>query len=343
MTDDAIDLVPVLKHLHAGRPLDTDQARDVFEAMMSGSVGEAQIAAILTLMTTRVPEPDELVGAAKVMRHHVTAVPTSIDADRILDTCGTGGAPKTFNVSTAASIIAAAAGVPTAKHGNRSRTGRGSAELLEALGIDINASPDVQARCLDEAGICFSFAIRHHPATAHVAPVRRALGFPTIFNLLGPLTNPAGAGRQLMGVWDPRFAGVMAEALARLGSVRALVLHSHDGLDELSISAPTDVWHVDGGSVRQDTVDPEGVGLPVHDRQDVTARDLDHAVELVRGVLDGSQHGAPRDMVLFNAAGAMLAGGACDDLASGVALGASLVDSGRARETLERLAQTSRG
>ena len=185
---------------------------------MTGTAHHAEMGALLALLATRLPTVDELVGAAGVMREKVDPLETGIPADQLLDTAGTGGAPKTFNVSTAAAIVAAAAGVKVAKHGNRSRTGRGSAEVLDALGVDVDAGRDVQRQCLEQAGVAFCFAIHHHPAAKHAMPVRKALGFPTIFNLLGPLTSPAGAGRQIMGVYDDRFVRPIAETHARLSN-----------------------------------------------------------------------------------------------------------------------------
>lgn len=331
------DPTPTLQSLLRGDRLTRDDSKLLFEAMMTGGVEESQIAAVLTLLAVRDPDPDELAGAAEIMRRHVTAIPTDIDPNIMLDTAGTGGAPKTFNVSTAAAIVAAASGTPVAKHGNRSRTGRGSAEVLENLGINIHASPDVQATCLKEVGTCFCFAIHHHPATQFVVPVRRALGFPTIFNLLGPLTNPAGAKRQLLGVWDRRFGPLMAEALIRLGSIRAIVAHADDGLDEISISAPTTLWHVEDGVVREERICPEDFGLSTHPIESVIARDLEHATSMIQSILNGTEHGGPRDMVLINAGAAMLAAGSVSTLSEGVSVAADTIDSGAALETLTEL------
>lgn len=309
---------------------------------MSGSAHHAEIGALLALLATRLPTVDELVGAANAMREQVDRVPSTLPGERLLDTAGTGGAPKTFNVSTAAAIVAAAAGARVAKHGNRSRTGRGSAEVLAALGVNVDAPRAVQARCLDELGVCFCFAIHHHPAARHAMPVRKALGFPTIFNLLGPLTNPAGARRQLMGVYDRRFVRPIAEALGRLGAVRALVVHSDDGLDELSIGAPTLVADLDRGEVRQRTIDARQLGLRTVPSASLAARDLDHAAALVRGVLDGTQRGPHRDMTLLGAAGALVAAGEASDFAEGVAKAAAAIDEGRALRVLAGMIELSR-
>lgn len=341
--DQDADLTPFLRILLSGRSLTEEESASAFDSMMSGRVHHGEMGALLALLATRIPTTDELVGAARVMRRNVTTIETTCPSSEILDTAGTGGAPKTFNVSTAAAIVAAGAGVIVAKHGNRSRTGRGSAEALQAIGVDVDAGPDIQAACLEEAGICFCFAIHHHPATRHVMPVRKALGVPTIFNLLGPLTNPAGAGRQVMGVYDDCFLDVIAETLGRLGTRHAVVVHSEDGLDECSISAPTTIVQIRDGVIDRSTVAPEDVGLRTVDRASVTARDLDHAVELVRGVISGELDGPPRDMTVLNSAVALLASDRCESIADGVELAIESIDSGRAAETLQRLVRCSGG
>jgi len=340
-TSDAFDPTLVFAALLRGERLNRDDTKQLFEAMMTGQVQESQIASILTMLAMRDLDPEELAGAAEIMRRHVTPIPTTIDPDTMLDTAGTGGAPKTFNVSTAAAIVAAAAGTPVAKHGNRSRTGRGSAEVLQKLGVNIDASPDTQAACLKQAGTCFCFAIHHHPATRFVVPVRRSLGFPTIFNLLGPLTNPGGARRQLLGVWDRHAGPLLAETLVRLGSIRAIVAHSEDGLDEISISAPTTLWHVEDGTVHEEQVCPEDVGLRTHPIEAVTVDGLDEATTMIRSVLDGTEQGPPRDMVLINAGGAILAAGGVCSLSEGVQTARDVIDQGAAMATLNTLGTVS--
>lgn len=335
------DLTPTLKWLLAGHTLSAAQTTEAFEAMMTGRVHHGEMGALLALLAMRTPTADEILGAARVMREHVDAVETTRDRSRIVDTAGTGGAPKTFNVSTAAAVIAAAAGATVAKHGNRSRTGRGSAEVLQQLGVNVDADRTVQARCLEEIGVCFCFAIHHHPATRHVMPVRLALGFPTIFNLLGPLTNPAGAGRQIMGVYDARFLRPIAEAHAALGTQRAVVVHSEDGLDEISISAPTRVLHVGDGDIREEVITPEAVGLERAPFESVVANDLEEAAMLVSGVLDGSVAGAPRDMTLLNTAGTLIASGLTDDFLGGVEMARQTIGSGAAAERLAQLVELS--
>lgn len=342
-TPDAFDPTPTFAALLQGQRLDRSSTNAVFEAMMTGSISEPQIASILAMLAMRELDPEELTGAAEIMARHVTPIPTTIDPNDLLDTAGTGGAPKTFNVSTAAALVAAAAGTPVAKHGNRSRTGRGSAEVLQALGINIDASPEIQARCLDQAGTCFCFAIHHHPATRFVMPVRRALGFPTIFNLLGPLTNPAGARRQLLGVWDRRFGPLLAETLIRRGSIRAIVAHSDDGLDEISISAPTTLWHVEDGAVREEQICPEDVGLTTCPIESVTVGGLEAAADVIRAILDGRERGGFRDMVLINAGAAMLAAGSVTSVSEGIQAASEVIDCGAALETLNRLGEVSRG
>lgn len=335
------DLTPYLQHLLAGGTLPQAEARSAFEAIMTGTAHHAEMGALLALLATRVPSVDELVGAAGVMREKVDRLDTGVPAEELLDTAGTGGAPKVFNVSTAAAIVAASAGVKVAKHGNRSRTGRGSAEVLAMLGVDVDAGREVQKRCLEETGVAFCFAIHHHPAAKHAMPVRKALGFPTIFNLLGPLTNPAGAGRQIMGVYADRFVRPVAEAHARLGSVRALVFHAADGLDEFSIGAPTHVADVRDGVVEEYEIDASTLGLRSATFEELQVRDLEHAATLVREILDGSESGPARDMTMLNAAAALVAAGRADSFEIGVGMAGQTIDSGAAAATLAALVESS--
>lgn len=337
------DLTPHLKTLLGGKPLDESAAQAAFEAIASGHSTEAEMGAFLALLATRMPTVDEIVGAAKVMRANVARVPCSTDPRDVVDTAGTGGAPKTFNVSTLAAVVAAASGAKVAKHGNRSRTGRGSAEVLEKLGVDVNASLEHQARCIDEANICFCFAIHHHPAARHVLPVRRALGVPTLFNLLGPLTNPAGAGRQVMGVYAGHFVRPIAEALVRLGSMHALVLHSDDGLDEISIGAPTRVAEVRDGRVSEWSIDPRKLGLERSDPTELAPHSLDEAAALFTNILTGEERGARRAMVLVNAAAALYVGGIADSIETGIGIAAESIDFGKALATFEMLRARSNG
>ncbi|MDG2029723.1 MAG: anthranilate phosphoribosyltransferase [Phycisphaerales bacterium] len=328
-------------HLLEGESLPEAQTASAFEAIMTGQSDHAEVGALLALMATRLPTVEELVGAARVMRDKVDRLELGIPADQLLDTAGTGGAPKTFNVSTAAAIVAAASGAKVAKHGNRSRTGRGSAEVLDALGVNVDAGREIQKSCMEAANVCFCFAIHHHPAAKHAMPVRKALGFPTLFNLLGPLTNPAGAGRQVMGVYRPEFVRPVAEALSRLDSVRALVMHSDEGLDEFSLGAPSTVAQVDSGKVTEYRVDPVEMGLRPTPYQQLQARDLDHAVELVKTVLSGENRGPERDIVLLNAAAAIYAADGADSLESALEVAAQSIDFGTAMQTLDNLVEAS--
>src|SRR3954452_20088425 len=253
-------LTEAIDALAARRDLSSEQTAGVLAEIMAGNASEAEIAAVLIALRTKGETIDELVGLATTMR--LLATPVAARRDDLIDTAGTGGGRPTFNVSTTAALIAAGAGCAVAKHGNRSATGlSGSADLLEALGVRIDLTPQAVARCIDEAGFGFMFAPAHHGATRHVIPVRKELAVRTIFNFLGPLTNPAGATRQVIGVSDPRYLETLARALARLGTRRALVVSSADGLDEMSTSDTTRVVEVDGNGVRAYELTPETVGL----------------------------------------------------------------------------------
>jgi len=334
----------IIAQLVAGAPLAREQARSAFEIVLVGDADDAQIAALLALIQRNGISAEALIGAAQAMRQHAARVPARDDLGPIVDTCGTGGAQKTFNISTCAAVVAASCGDPStirvAKHGNRSRTGRGSAEVIEQLGVNIDASPETQARCLDDAGICFSFAIRHHPAARHAAGPRAALGFPTIFNLLGPLTNPAGARRQVLGVFDAAYVDLMAEALLALGAERAMVLHSFDGLDELTTTDRTRIAHVEGGCVRAEEFDPAPLGLPRPSIDDLRARDLDDAVALFASILDGEK-GPARDMVVLNAAATLVVAGVAATIAEGVTTAQEAIDRGASKRTLDALCRQS--
>jgi anthranilate phosphoribosyltransferase len=343
-----MDAKSALAHLSSGSPLDESLARGFFSELLAGRLTEPQIGAALGMIAVRGPTVDELVGAGRVMREHVTPVPLPAGySGPVLDTCGTGGTPKTFNISTAAAIVAAAATrrvrgtMLVAKHGNRSRSGRGSAEVLEALGVKVDASPEVQTRCLERVGVCFCFAVHHHPAMKHAAAARRDLGFPTIFNLLGPLTNPARADRQVMGVFADRYVEPMAEALRRLGATRAMVLHSRDGMDEISVSAPTRIAEVTPAGTRVWELDPAALGIPKHPRSALEVSTLPEAADAVRDVLAGKQ-GAKRDAVLLAAGASLVVTGVRGDWPSALAEAVEAVDSGDSARILAELAETSR-
>lgn len=335
-----------------GEPFSEAEAEAVFEQILSGRFDDAQIAGLLTLMEKRGVAAAELIGAARVMRRYVTRVPVAASAVEtvVLDTCGTGGGTKTFNVSTAAALVVAGASphhsgggkrIIVAKHGNRSRTGRGSAEVLAALDVNVDASPAVQARCLAEAGVCFCFAIHHHPATKFAAPARKALGFPTIFNLLGPLTNPAGASRQLIGTYSTERVELLAGALAGLGAESAIVVHGHSGMDEISTTGPTRMARVERGQVSVSDFAPETVGVRMASLPDLVAQSVEHGAEMIRGVLAGKP-GPARDIVVLNAAAALMVAGTAADWKAGIAASANAIDNGRAAKALEQLAALTR-
>ncbi len=343
----------MLAELVSGRTLSESGAESAFETLLAGGMDAAQIGAMLALVQARGASVDELVGAARAMRRHVTRVPIEPGSGEVLlDTCGTGGAPKTFNISTAAALVIAgatpdvgAAGVRrvlVAKHGNRSRSGRGSAEVLAALRVNVDASAEVQARCLREAGVCFSFAIHHHPAVRHAAGARRSLGFATVFNVLGPLTNPAGAQRQLIGVYAPELVERVAGALARLGAVRAVVAHG-EGMDELCTHGSTLLAHVERGAVRPERVEARALGLTGASPGELSARDVDDSAAMVRAAIGAGSDGArgARDIVVLNAAAGLVAAQAARDLAQGIVIARQSIESGSAARALERLIQIS--
>jgi anthranilate phosphoribosyltransferase len=344
-----MDAKPFLHRLIHGESLTEQESSTLFGALLGGELDEPTMSAILALLAARGPTVDELTGAARVMRAHVTRVPFTPGADeRLIDTCGTGGAPKTFNVSTAAAIIAASAQgkvrVVVAKHGNRSRTGRGSAEVLMGLGVRVDATPQVQARCLQEAGVCFCFAIHHHPAMRHAAAVRKALGVPTIFNALGPLTNPAGADRQLIGVYDEKLVDLLAHTLVRLGAARAMVVHGLDGLDELTTTTKTHTAWVTDGQVQRVLVNAAVLGVDRASLASLGVDSLEESVAAVRGVLsvDADHTLSPkREIAVLNAAAALVVGEAAASLEEGMAQAREAIDSGRAARTLETLVKVS--
>jgi len=324
----------------SGTDLSAEQAQAVLAEIMAGDVGEAQTAAFLIALRSKGETVDELTGLARTMRE--LAVPVEVGRDDLLDTAGTGGGRLTFNVSTTAAFVAAGAGCCVAKHGNRSATSRsGSADLLEALGARIDLDPAGVARCIAEVGFGFMFAPAHHRATRHVVPVRKELGVRTIFNFLGPLTNPAGATRQLIGVVDPAYMELIAGALARLGARHALVVSSRDGLDELSISAETQVIEVTPESTRAYSVSPEDVGLARGDHDDLRGGTPEENAAITRAVLEGEQ-GPRRALVAFNAGAALMVAGRAATLAEGVRLAEQTLDSGAALNSMERFVSKTR-
>ena len=328
-------LTRAIDEVASGSHLTADHASAVLDEVMEGRAGEVQTAAFLIALRAKGETVAELVGLARTMRRLAAAV--DVPRDDLVDTAGTGGGPSTFNISTAAALVAAGAGCAVAKHGNRSSTSRsGSADLLEALGVRIELDSDAIARCIDEVGFGFMFAPRHHAAMKHVVPVRKELGVRTIFNFLGPLTNPAGASRQLLGVSDRRYQETIAEALVGLGCERALVVCSDDGVDELSVAGRTRVVEVVDGGTDEWFVTPEDLGMPRVDLTAIAGGAPDHNADVVRGVLAG-EPGPARDVVVLNAGAAILAAGAAHDLAAGVERATEAVDSGAAEGVLGRL------
>jgi anthranilate phosphoribosyltransferase len=320
--------------LAGGHDLTLDQASAVLSEIMRGNASEVQIAAFLIALRTKGETVSELAGLARTMR--TLATPVRVQRRDLLDTAGTGGGRRTFNVSTTAALIAAGAGCTVAKHGNRSATGlSGSADVLEALGARIDLNPLAVARCIDEVGFGFMFAPAHHQATRYVVKVRGELAVRTIFNFLGPLTNPAGATRQLIGVSDPAYLETMAGALALLGTEHALLVSSHDQLDELSISAPTHVFEVTPDEVRSYDVTPEDVGLVRAAADLVPGGDPAQNAETTRRILAG-EPGAARDLAVLNGGAAIYAGAGAPTLVEGVRAAERAIDSGAAAQALER-------
>jgi anthranilate phosphoribosyltransferase len=325
----AIDAVASGDHLTA------DHASAVLAEIMAGRSSEVQTGAFLIALRAKGETVPELVGLARTMRE--LAIPVETGRDDLVDTAGTGGGPSTFNVSTTAALVAAGAGCAVAKHGNRSNTSRsGSADLLEALGVGIDLTPDQVARSIEQTGFGFMFAPAHHKAMAHVVPVRKELAVRTIFNFLGPLTNPAGAGRQVIGVADRRYQESIAEALVGLGSERALVVSGDDGLDEVTITGPTRMIEVLDGGTREVIVAPGDFGIETADLSEVEGGTPEQNAEMTRAVLAGEA--SPRtDLVLLNAAAAIQVGGRAGDLAEAVELARRSIESGAAAQVLSRL------
>jgi anthranilate phosphoribosyltransferase len=323
----------------SGDHLTSDHAAAVLAEIMEGRTDEIQTGAFLIALRAKGETVPELVGLARTMRLLAAAVETL--REDLVDTAGTGGGPSTFNVSTTAALVAAGAGCAIAKHGNRSNTSRcGSADLLEALGVNIELDAAQVSQCIDEIGFGFMFAPRHHAAMANVAPARKALGVRTIFNFLGPLTNPAGAERQLLGVADRHYQETIAEALVGLGSVRAMVVAAEDGVDELSISARTRVIEVVDGRTEEWFVEPGEFGLGAAELDRVAGGSPEENAAASRAVLAG-ESGARRDLVVLNAGAAIHVGGLAGSLGEGVEKAAAAIDSGAAEELLDRLVATT--
>lgn len=331
----------VLRKAAAGEPLTEGEAERALETIMEGTVPPAATAALLTALRVRGESVSEIVGFARAMRRFAAKVDAPED---VVDTCGTGGDAKgTINVSTAAAFVARGAGVTIAKHGNRAATSlAGSADVLEALGAEIELEPEQVGKCIRETGIGFMFARTHHPAMKFVAPVRAELPFRTVFNLLGPLTNPAGARRQVVGVFAGSYVQPVAEALRDLGAEKALVVHGMDGMDEITVTGKTLIVEVEEGDTREYEISPEDLGLAPHAPDGLLGGDAHLNARILRDVLRGEERGAARDIVLLNAGAAVYVSGKAQDLEEGLRLAEESIGSGAAIGSLEDFVHTTR-
>jgi anthranilate phosphoribosyltransferase len=327
---------PLLK----GESLSFEQATELLDVIFDGEVPEAQVAAFLTAMRIKGATAPELAGLAKSLRNHAVAV--KVDVDSLVDTCGTGGgAIKTSNISTASAIVAAGAGVYVAKHGNRGITSKcGSADVLEQLGVKIGPGPEIVAECIKEAHIGFMFAPMFHPAMKYVQPIRKSLGFRTVFNILGPLANPANAQRQVLGVADESLMQLVAEALKLLGTRFAMVVHGK-GMDEISTVTTTKILELKEGQIASKELDPEELGIGLADMEDLRVSDAKTSAKVLRDILSGKEGGPRKDIVVLNAAAAIIAGGLADNFTSAIKSAQTSVSDGGALACLEKLIEIS--
>ncbi len=330
---------PFVSRVSTGKPLSRDEAREAFDVIMSGEATPAQIGAFLMALRVRGEAVDEIAGAVEVMRAKMIRVSAPADA---VDVVGTGGdGAGSYNISTCAAFIVAGASVPVAKHGNRALSSKsGAADVLAALGVKLDLTPEKISECIHEAGIGFMFAPNHHSAMKHVGPVRVELGIRTIFNILGPLSNPAGVKRMMVGVFAPTWVEPIANALATLGTEHAWVVHGSDGLDEITGTGRTFAAEVKNGTVRVFDIHPEELGLVCCSAEDLKGGDASVNAEALRGVLAGVE-GAYRDVSVLNAAAGLVVAGKAETLADGVVLARRSIDSGAARERLEKLVKVS--
>ena len=329
----AIDILSRYGHLQA------EQAEAVMQQIMSGGASEAQIGAYLMALRMKGETTDEITGSARAMRDAASKVPTTVETD-LLDTCGTGGDRSgSFNISTTVAFVAAGAGIPVAKHGNRAATSKcGSADVLAELGVNLDLSPEQVGRCVDEVGIGFLFAVKLHPAMRYAIGPRRELGIRTIFNILGPLTNPAGAQRQLMGVFAADLTDLLAHVLAALGTKSAMVVSGYGGLDELTVTGPNRISYLrEDGAIEHRDLDPTELGFSTASINALKGDDAPTNAAILRGVLDGSETGAKRDIVLLNAGAAIVAAGKASSIADGVDIARDSIDSGAAVSKLDHL------
>jgi len=324
------------------RDLDGESMRAVMRAVMTGECTPAQIAGFLVALRMKEETVEEIAAAAEVMRD--LAVRVEVGKDHLVDTCGTGGdGANTFNISTTAALVAAAAGARVAKHGNRSVSGKsGSADVLEAAGVKLDLAPEQIARCIDEIGIGFMFAPLHHGAMKHALGPRRELGVRTLFNILGPLTNPAGAPNQVVGVYSDAWRGKLARVLQKLGSTHVIVVHSEDGMDEISVSAPTRITELQDGELKDYSITPEQFGLRRAAKPDLAVQDTNDSLKLMYSVLD-NRDSAARDIVILNAGAAVYTAGVAENLEAGVMLSSRAIESGAARARLAQLVELTNG
>jgi anthranilate phosphoribosyltransferase len=335
-------VLAAIKKLAHGGTLSAEEAAGAFGDVMRGEATPAQVAALLTALRVKGEHADEVAGAARALREAMVRLPATAP-DTLVDTCGTGGGTvTTFNISTAAAFVAAGAGARIAKHGNRSFTSRsGSADVLEALGVRIDVTADVMAAALEQAGIVFMFAPLMHPAMRHVGPVRRELAIPTVMNIVGPLANPAGAGRQVVGVADAARIPLIAGALQALGTVHALVVHGEPGLDEVSPLGPTKVVEVVKGRRKNWTIDPTAFGFGGVRLEDLAGGEPADNAAIIEEILGGGGPRGARAAVVLNAAAALYVGGQARDFAQGVALATRAIDDGSGKAALERLRKST--
>ena len=335
MSDSREKFKDILGKVAGGDVLSFEEAESAFEIMMSGDATPAQTGGLLMALRTRGETVDEITGAATIMRAKATHISAP---DNAMDIVGTGGDRSgTYNISTCTALVTAGCSIPIAKHGNRAATSKsGAADVLSALGVNLDADFPLLEKALQEAGICFMMAQRHHGAMRNVMPTRIELGTPTIFNILGPLSNPAGVKRLLVGTYLPKWVRPMAETLGRLGAERVWVVHGSDGLDELTTTGPSHVCEYDNGDIREFELTPEDAGLPLADSKDLKGGDADYNAAAIRAVLSG-EPGAYRNIVLYGAAAALMIVGKTSDLKEGVAIASDAIASGRAQSCLDKL------
>ena len=333
-------IIDYIKPLLQGENLSFEQATSLLDIIFDGEVPEPQIAAFLTAMHIKKPTSAEVAGLAKSLKAHAVKVEAGID--NIIDVVGTGGAAvKTFNVSTAAALVAAGAGVHVAKHGNRAITSKcGSADVLEELGVNINPGPEIVAKCIREANVGFMFAPMYHPAMKYVQPIRKSLGFRTVFNILGPLANPASVPSLVLGVAEEGLMDIMAEALKILGTQSAMVVHSN-GLDEISTTGITKILKLNDGQITLSEINPDDYGTKPVDIEKLKVEDAKASAKIIRGILDGEETGPHKDIVILNTAAAIITGGLAEDFTSAIKLAQDSISQAKAKDCLEKLIEIS--